>query len=48
MFYEQQICILECFLKDHMIWGVIAAKIQLYGINNIFERITTENSYFQL
>ncbi len=51
-FLEQQISILEWFLKDHVTLktGVMMLKIQLRitGINYILIYITIENSYFKL
>ncbi len=51
-FLEQQISILEIFLKDHVTpkTGEIMQKIQLCisGINNIFYYIKIENSYLNV
>ncbi len=51
-FLEQQIIILEWFLKDHVTLktGVMMLKIQLCitGINYILKYIQIENSYFKL
>ncbi len=51
MFIEQQISILELFLKDHVTLktGVMMLKIQLRitGMNDILKYIQTENSYFK-
>ncbi len=50
MFLEQQISILEWFLKDHVTLkpGVMMLKIQrcITGINYILNYIQIENSYF--
>ncbi len=52
MFVEQQISILEWFLKDHVTLktGVMMLKIQLRitEINYILQYIHIENSYFTL
>ncbi len=52
MFLEQQISILERFLKNHVTLktGVMMQKIQLRitGINYILIYIDIENSYFKL
>ncbi len=51
MFIEQQISILEWFLKDHVTLktGVMTLKIQIYvtGINYILKYSQIENSYFE-
>ncbi len=52
LFLEQQINILDWFLKDHvtMKTGVMMLKIQLCitGINYILKYIKIENGYFKL
>ncbi len=49
MFFEQQIRILEWFLKDH-VTGVMMLKkfsFEITGINYILKYIQIENSYFK-
>ncbi len=52
MFLEQQISILEGFVKDHVTLktGVMMLKIKLYitGINKILLYTEIENSHFKL
>ncbi len=52
MFLEQQISILEWFLKDHVTpkAGVMMLKIQLCitEINDILKYIQIENRYFKI
>ncbi len=48
MFFEQQIRILEWFLKDH-VTGVMMLKFsfEITGIKLILKYIKIENSYFK-
>ncbi len=52
MFPEQQICLVEWFLKDHVTLktGVMMLKIQLWliEINDSLQYIQIEDSYFKL
>ncbi len=49
MFFEQQIRILEWFLKDH-VTGVMMLKIQfeITGITYILKYFHIENNYFKI
>ncbi len=51
MFLEQQISILECFLKDHMALKTEVMMLKnstlITAISYIFQYIKTESSYFK-